>query len=75
MGAGKTTIGRLIFNQCKSSMILDKVNRDNDALIITLGTLKEGEGGFSKREKLTRCQPSYKSDTGDCVFAYRGRVS
>ncbi|MEP3349194.1 MAG: shikimate kinase [Marinomonas sp.] len=74
MGAGKTTIGRLISQSMgKEFYDLDKVIEDNAGADIPWIFEKEGEDGFRKRE--TQALTSIvQSDTSDSVVATGGGI-
>ncbi len=74
MGAGKTTIGRLISQSMgKHFYDLDKVIEDNAGADIPWIFEKEGEDGFRKRE--TQALTSIiESDTSESVLATGGGI-
>lgn len=74
MGAGKTTIGRLISQAMgKDFYDLDKVIEENAGADIPWIFDKEGEDGFRKRE--TQALSSLvQSDKEDCVLATGGGI-
>ncbi|MCS7488452.1 MULTISPECIES: shikimate kinase [Marinomonas] len=74
MGAGKTTIGRLISQSMgKEFYDLDKVIEDNAGADIPWIFEREGEDGFRKRETQALASIA-ESDTGDCVLATGGGI-
>jgi shikimate kinase len=74
MGAGKTTIGRLISQSMgKEFYDLDKVIEDNAGADIPWIFEREGEEGFRRRETHA-LSAIVQSDTGDCVFATGGGI-
>ncbi|MCB5162306.1 shikimate kinase [Marinomonas algarum] len=74
MGAGKTTIGRLISQSMgKEFYDLDKVIEDNAGADIPWIFEREGEDGFRKRETQA-LESMIQSDAGDCVIATGGGI-
>lgn len=74
MGAGKTTIGRLISQSMgKHFYDLDKVIEDNAGADIPWIFEKEGEDGFRKRETQA-LESIVHSDTNDLVLATGGGI-
>jgi len=74
MGAGKTTIGRLISQSMgKEFYDLDKVIEDNAGADISWIFEKEGEDGFRRRETQALAD-IVQSKTKDCVLATGGGI-
>ena len=74
MGAGKTTIGRLISQSMgKEFYDLDKVIEDNAGADISWIFEKEGEDGFRRRETQALAD-IVQSKSQDCVLATGGGI-